>query len=233
MPSSRSQFKSTRMRVVLIDDWPTIRDLWRMECELRLKGVCEVVGEAGDGNEAVALILQSAPDCVVLDLKMPGMSGFEVIDAVRQRSPTVRFLVASSHCTPWAVSLIRKLGVAGFVDKPSEQSNALTQALTAIADGRTHFSPRFERVAHDLRGGRCPIAQVLSEREGELLALIVEALSDAEIGTKLGIAATTAKTHRGRIMRKLGMPNCTKLIQFAHEVGFAAFPPRTRYADRG
>lgn len=218
------------MKIVLVDDWASIRDLWRMECELRLSGVCDVVGEAGDGTEAVSCIAQLAPDCVVLDLEMPGMNGFEVIDAVRQYARVTQFLIASSHCTPWAVSLIRKLGVAGFVDKPSEHSGALTTALRAIAGGHTYFSPRFEQVAHDLRGTRCPIAQVLSEREMELLALIVAANSDAEIGAKVGIAAATAKTHRGRILRKLGMPNCSRLIQFAHDVGFAALPPRRRYA---
>lgn len=209
------------MRLVLVDDWAALRELWRVQCGIHLDDLCEIVGEAGDGIEAVACILQTKPDCVVLDLELPEMDGFGVMAVIRRKLPAVRFLVVSSHCTPWAVSVIRRIGVAGFVDKQAMKFEVLARAMRSIAAGGCFFSDKYEATVSLLQRGACPILQRLSLREIELLAYFSRAQSDSEIAERLGIAELTVKTHRGRILRKLDQPKTSALIDFAHSTGFA------------
>ncbi len=211
------------MRLVLVDDWAILRELWRAYCETSLGDVCEIVGEAGDGAEAVACILKTNPDCVVLDLELPLKNGFEVIATVRCTHPRVQFIVVSAHCTPWAVSIIRQLGIVGFVYKQCERLHTIGEAVRAVALGKTYFSPQYEAMVVHLQKGEFLVQQRLSRREIQLLTYFSQARSDEEIAKRMNVSAMTIKTHRGRILRKLDLPNSASLVNYLHTSGFATF----------
>src|SRR5688500_11957085 len=118
------------------------RDAIRKACGARFGH--EVIGESDSGLQAVELILRLKPDAVVLDLSLPDMDGFNVVDQVMKSLPSVRILVVSSHCDDYTLFRVERSRVHGFVDKNSNTVDTLQQALGAIEQGRIYFSPAFQ-----------------------------------------------------------------------------------------
>jgi len=106
----------------------------------------DVVGEAEDGRRAVALVAETGPDLVLLDLHLPNLDGFGVVEAIRKTQPNVRVLVLSSHCDSYTVFRAERARVQGFVDKNTTTGAALKTAITAVAAGRVSFSEAFHRI---------------------------------------------------------------------------------------
>ena len=209
------------MKLVLVDDWPSIREIWRDQCEQDLECKCEIVGETGDGEEAVECICRTKPDCVLLDLELLGMSGFEVISAVREQLPWMRFILVSAHCTRWSVYLAKKFHVVGFVDKRPNHLSDIKEAIHQVNAGGFYYSKSYQSITIQLQYEPCRIAQVLSDREQELLLLLIEPHSIEDIASRTGLSPGTVKNHRNHILQKLCMPNRLQLIRYAHDMGFA------------
>lgn len=180
----------------------------------------EVLGETESGVTAVEMILRLKPDVVLLDLSLPDMDGFNVVDRVTAKLPSVRILVLSSHCDDYTLFRVDQTGVHGFLDKASNTVEMLRDALREVDAGRCYFSETFQRARLARRQDPNSFLKVLSEWERAILALIGQGLSDAEIATRLNIAPSTAQKHRSNLLRKLGVKNTPKLIAFAIEHGF-------------
>ena len=214
------------MKLVIVEDHLLFREVLRKLCEKEFGFT--VVGEAGSGRTAVEVIRAHRPNIVLLDLNLPDGDGFDVIDEIQPAMPEVRFLVLSSYCSDYALYRVEKSAVHGFVDKNTQSVDMLREALRAVGQGHCYYSPAFMEAKMERHRDSNSYIKVLSNRERELLALMGQSLTDDEIGQKLGLSWKTVETHRGSILRKLGIPNTPKLIRFAIEMGLTPLPAGRR-----
>lgn len=200
------------------------REIIRQICSRRFGH--EIVGETDSGVKAVEMILQEKPDAVILDLSLPDMDGFNVVDRVLGVLPELRILVVSSHCDDYTLFRVEKSGVHGFLDKNSNSVETLQDALKAIEEGRVYFSAAFQRAKIARRNDPRSFTKVLSEWERAILSLIGQGLSDEEIGERLQLSPRTVQTHRSHLLQKLKIKGTPKLIAFAIEHGFTQVPAK-------
>lgn len=201
------------------------REVLRKLCAVELRH--EVVGEADDGERAVALVTETRPDLVLLDLHLPNLDGFGVVEQIRRILPNIRVLVLSSHCDEYTVFRAERARVQGFVDKNTNTVETLKEAIAAVADGRTSFSAAFQRVKATRRADPLSFEKVLSDRERTILALIGEPFTDEEIGRRLSISTATVEKHRFNLLRKLELRTTAELARYAREHGFTLSAPRS------
>ncbi|MDW8308037.1 MAG: response regulator transcription factor [Verrucomicrobiales bacterium] len=203
----------SRIRVLIADDHALVRE--GLRALLDAQPDLEVVGEAQDGVSAVTQSLHLKPDVVVMDLAMPGRSGIKAIEDLRQASPATRVVVLTMHDDEAYVRLARLAGAQGFVLKRS-LATELIRAIRAVHAGQTHF-PEVELPAPRQRGGSP--AELLTEREREVLRLIAHGHTTAAIAARLHISEKTVETHRAHIAEKLGLRTRADLVHFAIEHG--------------
>ena len=211
-----------RIRVMIADDHAVVRQGIRIVLE-QVEGI-EVVGEASDGDEALALARELRPDVVLLDVTMPGKTGLEVARDLRAEGPESAILILSMHDDPEYVLQAVRAGADGYVLKDVAPSE-LRAAIQAVHDGREYFA---ERVTHQLSVGlraelereqqRSRVAS-LTPREVEVLVLVAEGMTNREIGEKLDISPRTVETHRERVMTKLRIRTVAGLTRFVVEHG--------------
>ena len=210
------------LRVVIADDHSVVRQGIRGVLE-EVEGL-EVVGEAGDGEEALALVEALAPDVVVLDVNMPGKGGLEVAAELRDAANPVRVLVLSMHDDPEYVLQAVRSGADGYVLKDVAPAD-LRDAVQAVHEGREYFTAR---VTQQLSVGlRQEIEEEqlrsrldsITNREREVLVLVAEGLTNREIGERLDISPRTVETHRERVMTKLRIRTVAGLTRFVVEHG--------------
>lgn len=205
------------IRILLVDDHPLIREGIRA-CIEHAPHI-QIVGEAGDGREAVQRALELAPDVVVMDVNMPRLNGLAATALLRQQRPDARVLMLTLHDqSEYLLEMIR-VGARGCLNKES-QPNDLIRAIEKVAAGEAHFAledtVRFLR--RYLPAPACvlpPPIQALTEREREVLALIGRGLTNREISTQLDVAVRTVETHRERLMRKLDLHDTASLRAYA------------------
>lgn len=203
--------------VVLADDHPVVRVGLRALIE-DVQGL-RVVGEAGDGLEAVEMVEELRPDVLVLDLMMPGLGGLEVIRRVRAISPGTRIVVLSLYSDePYVVEALRS-GACGYVVKEASASE-LVRAIQEVCDGRYYLSSQLAQRAIEVylqtsaADAHDPYT-ALTRREREVLHMTAQGLSTAEIAARLYISRRTVENHRVSLMRKLGLKTRAQLIRFA------------------
>ena len=210
------------LRVVIAEDHSVVRQGIRGVME-ELDGL-EVVGEAGDGDEALALVIEQEPDVVVLDVNMPGRTGLEVARELRDAALPVRVLILSMHDDPEYVLQAVRSGADGYVLKDASPSE-LRDAVKAVHEGREYFTAR---VTQQLSVGlRREIEEeqlkarleALTKRETEVLLLVADGLTNREIGERLSISPRTVETHRERVMGKLRIRTVAGLTRFVVEHG--------------
>ncbi|HEU5077718.1 MAG TPA: response regulator transcription factor [Opitutaceae bacterium] len=199
-----------KIRVMLVDDHVLMR--MGLSFALNSQTDMKVVAEAEDGAEAVELYRQHHPDVVLLDLRMPKQNGIETLSELRRQFHSVHVLVLSNYSNGHEVAGALQAGASGFLSKDCPQS-MLTEAIREIAAGRQFLSPHASRHL----AGR--ISSQLSQREGEVLALIAKGLSNKEIGASLGIAETTVKAYVTGILTKLGVADRTQAVLSAIKRG--------------
>jgi two-component system nitrate/nitrite response regulator NarL len=204
-----------RIKILLADDHPVVRKGLR-SC-LAPQEHLEVVGEASNGQEALALARQLLPDLVLMDLDMPQMSGLAVTETLARELPQIKVLILSMHDETDNISRVLQSGARGYVLKeaPTEE---LVKAIETVNSGEAFFSPEFARVALNqfVQGHEDgPQANVLTDREREVLIHIAGGLLNKEIASVLGVGVRTVETHRERIMRKLKIHSVAGLTKFA------------------
>ena len=211
----------SKIRILLADDHAILRE--GLKALLKLSDDFEVVGEAGDGNEAVEACARLAPHVVLMDVAMPGLGGLEATVAIKKTCPDVKVLVLTQYEDPEYVRRFLKAGVSGYVLKRTAGPE-LAQAIRAAARGGLVLDPAIAREAlHEPSGGTTADADdpydALTDREKQVLKLVAEGRSNKEVAALLGISVKTAMTHREHVMEKLELHSRTDLIRFAIRTG--------------
>ncbi|MFZ5846148.1 MAG: response regulator [Actinomycetota bacterium] len=205
-------------RVVIVDDHAMFRTGVRAE----IASSVDVVGEAADVDEAVAVIAAARPDVVLLDVHLPGGGGVEVMRRVGNRVPETRFLALSvSDAAEDVIGTIRG-GARGYVTK-SITGPELLAAIDRVADGDAVFSPRLAGFVLDAFAGSIEVAQVdedldrLTEREREVMRLIARGYAYKEVASELFISVKTVETHVSSVLRKLQLSSRHELTRWASD----------------
>jgi DNA-binding NarL/FixJ family response regulator len=205
----------SRPRVVIVDDHAMFRAGVRHELGVAV----DVVAEAADAQTAIAAVLGTLPDVVLLDVHLPGGGGLEVLRQVHARAPEVRFLALSvSDAAEDVIGIIRG-GARGYVTK-SITGPELVSAIRRVADGDAVFSPRLAGFVLDaFAGGEAPSVDEdldrLTQREREVLRLIARGYAYKEIAKELYISIKTVETHVSAVLRKLQLSNRYELTRWA------------------
>ncbi len=204
------------LRVVIVDDHAMFRAGVRHE----IGPHCEVVGEGEDVATAVAAIVRTAPDVVLLDVHLPGGGGAEVIKQVLPINPQVKFLALSVSDAAQDVIGVIRAGARGYVTK-SISSEELLEGMTRVAAGDAVFSPRLAGFVLDAFSGAVDVSSIdeeldrLSAREREVLKLIARGYSYKEVARELFISIKTVETHVSSVLRKLQLSNRHQLTKWA------------------
>ena len=204
------------IRVLLVDDQQMIRAGLRMLCEAQPD--VEVVGEAGNGRDAVVLAERLAPDVVVMDLRMPGVDGITATGRILAARPATRVLVLTTFGDDDHLYPALTAGACGFLLKDAPPAELLDGIRRAAAGGSPFSEEVLTRLvqrAVQARPEQPRPADDLTTREREVLDLVAEGLSNTEIGERLHIGVTTVKTHITSLMTKTGSPNRVRLALYA------------------
>ena len=202
-------------RVLLVDDHSILRvSLSRL---LDAEDDIEVVGTAGDGSEAVALVAERAPDVVLMDLSMPVMDGVEATRSIVASGATAKVVVLTSFSDRDRINEALEAGAIGYLLKDAEPDELL-RGVRAAARGDWPIDPRAARL---LLGGGRPSGPRLSAREQEVLGLVAAGLANKLIARKLGISERTVKAHLTRIFEQLGVTDRTQAALWAQQHGVA------------
>ncbi|MBK8027226.1 MAG: response regulator transcription factor [Chloroflexi bacterium] len=209
------------IRIVLADDHAVLRAGLRVL--LNSEPDITVVGEAGDGAEALRVVAEVQPDILVLDLMMPHVKGLDVIEQIITSYPETRVLVLTMHTDTQYIRHVMKAGGAGYVLKSSADTE-LIKAIRTIAGGNSYLTPEATQVLlSDYREKEVKAAEpkkesdldLLSEREREVLVMTALGYSSREIGELLFISPKSVDTYRQRLMEKLHLENRADLVQYA------------------
>ena len=209
--------------VLIADDQDLVREGLRMllEAEPDLR----VVGEAGDGRQALAQARQLDPDVILMDVRMPGMNGIEATTRLAQAGSRARILMLTTYNLDEYVYYALKAGASGFLLKDATREQ-LTSAVRAVSAGETLLAPAItRRLIEDFCRGPAPgntaatAAGPLSERELEVVRLVARGLSNAEIAARLYLSEATVKSHIARTLAKLGLRDRVQVAVYAYEHG--------------
>jgi DNA-binding NarL/FixJ family response regulator len=206
-----------KIHILLADDHAVVRQGFKMI--LAAQPDMEIVGEAGNGREALELAGQLQPDVIVMDVAMPELNGIEATRRVADLSPRSRVLALSMHKDSVYVREILRAGARGYLLKDSIASDLLA-AVRAVARGEGYLSPGVsDAVLNDYRRHVTDPIDLLTSREREVLQMIAEGKTNKEIATVLNLSVYTVDAHRGRIMEKLNLHSVTDLVRFAVRCG--------------
>jgi DNA-binding NarL/FixJ family response regulator len=210
-------------RVVLADDQALVRGGFRMILDARPD--IEVVGEAGDGAEAVGMVERLRPDVVLMDVRMPDVDGIEATRRIVASGSPARVIVLTTYDVDDSVFAALRAGASGFMLKDVRPAE-LVEAIRVVAQGDALLAPSvtrrlLDRFADSLPGPAAPLPDLadLTEREAEVLRLVALALSNAEIAERLVVTEATVKTHVSSILRKLGLRDRVQAVVFAYDAG--------------
>jgi two-component system, NarL family, response regulator NreC len=202
-----------RIRILLADDHAVVRQGFKMI--LSAQPDMEIVGEAGNGREAVELSEQLHPDVVVMDVAMPELNGIEATRRLSAAAPHARVVALSMHKDSVYVREILRAGARGYLLKDSPAPDLLA-AVRAVASGEGYLSPAVsDAVLNDYRRHVTNPVDLLSSREREVLQMLAEGKTNKEIAVILNLSVYTVDAHRGRIMEKLNLHSINELVRFA------------------
>jgi DNA-binding NarL/FixJ family response regulator len=179
-----------------------------------------VVGEVGNGREAVRRAEELHPDVLVADISMPDLNGIEAARMIREKCPATRVVILSMHSSTEHIFRAFEAGASGYVLKESAGAEVINAVRTVHAGGR-YLSPALEDAARDYRSSspRSSPLESLSTRERQVLQLVVEGKSSAEIARIIHLSPKSVETYRSRLMKKLGVGDIPALVKFAIQHG--------------
>lgn len=219
------------IRVVLADDQAVVRD--GLTLLLSASDDIEVVGAAGDGAEAVRLVLELTPDVALLDLRMPELDGAQVTAELAGRTPSVRVLILTTYADDDAILPALRAGAVGYLTKDAS-GEQLVGAIRDVAAGRTVLDPNVQRRLVELlradpapaggpasapAGGPAEPVEGLTRREVDVVRLVAEGLSNQQIARRLVLSEATVKTHLNHVLAKLDVDGRPGLVAWAWRSG--------------
>jgi DNA-binding NarL/FixJ family response regulator len=230
--SDRSQ-EPEPVRVLLADDQRLVRE--SLGTLLGLLPGIEMVASASDGEEALALADEHRPDVVLMDLRMPRMDGIEATRRLRERCPDVHVIALTTYADDESVLGALRAGARGYLTKDAG-SEDIRSAILTVAAGEAALDPSVQhhvvaalagedgRTGHVAASGDSGLPDDLTPREAEVLALIAEGLTNAEIAERLFVSPTTVKSHINHLFTKAGLRDRTQAVNYAYRTGIA-IPP--------
>ncbi len=210
------------IRTLLVDDHALVRE--GIRALLQMHEDINVVGEANDGREAIEKTRELSPDVIVMDISMPSMGGIEATRQILQENPTARIVILSRHDDLSYARSLLKVGASGYVPKKAV-STELVEAIRAVSAGDMFLHPAVARaVAKDYVQlvqfeDKAEPYERLTDREKEILKLLVEGASSRKVAERLCLTTKTVLNHRRNIMEKLGIENPAQLIRYALKLG--------------
>ena len=217
---------ATRIRVLIVDDHSVVR--MGLRVFLDLQPDIEVVGEASDGSEGVAVARRLEPDVILMDLLMPNMDGITAIGRIKAERPETEIVTMTSFIEEDKVTAALEAGASGYVLKDAE-AEEVAAAVRAAYAGEVHLDPAVARLlAQRMRLRKSPgdeLAEPLTDREKDVLNLLGQGMSNKEIGSSLFITERTARTYVSNILGKLGFASRTQAALYAVEHKLVE-PPR-------
>jgi DNA-binding NarL/FixJ family response regulator len=211
----------TRIRILLADDHAVLRA--GLRALIASQPDMDVVGEAGDGEEAVRKAVALRPDVAIVDITMPGPGGIKTIERIRRAAPATRVLVLTMHDAPAYLRAALAAGAVGYVVKRAADSE-LIAAIRDVHRGRTVLDASLatQVVQSGVRrrpaaGG--PAASPLSPREREVLELVAQGYTNQQIADRFGLSVKTVETYRARLVEKLGLQSRAELVRYALDSG--------------
>jgi len=204
----------TRIRVLLADDHAMMLD--GLKALLATAPDIRVVAEVANGRDAVRRTLELRPQVVIMDVSMPDLNGIEAARLLRERLPDVRVVILSMHSSSEHVYRALEAGAAGYLLKESAGSE-LALAVRTVHTGRRYLSSAL----HTTEVAERPVGPLasLSSRERQVMQLVVEGRSSAQIAAMVSLSPKTVETYRSRLMKKLGVGDVTSLVKFAIQHG--------------
>jgi len=210
------------IRILIADDHAVVRE--GLSGLLQREHDMQVVGLARDGREAVLRAIEIRPDVVVMAIAMPELNGIEATRAIRKACDSSRVVILSMHATSQHVHLAARAGADGYVVKSGETAE-IVEAIRAVHNGRRYVCKKITGpiASEFLEGGRAesPL-ELLSSRERQMLQIILEGKTSAEIANAFSLSVKTVQTYRSRMMRKLGIGNLPSLVKFAIRHGLTS-----------
>ncbi|HUL35392.1 MAG TPA: response regulator transcription factor [Candidatus Eisenbacteria bacterium] len=211
-----------KLRILLADDHTVMRT--GLRALLERQGNIEIVAEAENGRQAVALCSSLAPEIAIMDVGMPMLNGIEATKALLKESPSTGVVMLSMHSDESYVIRSLQAGARGYLLKDSAASDLLS-AIQAVSQGKSFFSPAIRRLlAEDYvrvlqQKGEVDSYELLTMREREILQLLAEGKTNKEVANALHISPYTVETHRSNILEKLGLHSPAELILYAVRKG--------------
>ena len=213
------------VRILLANDHTVMRNGLRLLLERQPN--LQVVGEAADGRQAVALCETVNPDVVVMDIAMPNLNGIEAARQIVNRNPRTAIAILSMHSDESYVIRALKAGARAYLLKDSAEADLLA-AVRALTDGKSFFSPAISKILVEdymrqleSRGAE-DTYELLTNREREVLQLLAEGRTNKEVANMLNLSLYTVETHRAHILQKLNLHSVPELILYAVRKGIIA-----------
>jgi DNA-binding NarL/FixJ family response regulator len=205
-------------RLLIIEDQTAVREI--LVEVLGSDSQYKLVGQSGDGNEALAMCLELKPDVVVLDARLPGMGGVDLLRCITKELPSTKVLVFSGNENPHLIREMLEAGARGFVEKTANFAE-FKKGLAAIALGGTYLGPAVAKALEEALDRKTPglERENLTKREREILELVAGGHTTKAIASRLGISAKTVDNHRTNLMRKLNIHDIASLTRHAIEAG--------------
>jgi two-component system response regulator NreC len=216
---------NTPVRIVLADDHTVMRNGLRLLLERQPH--LQVVGEAADGRQAVALSESANPDVVIMDIGMPNLNGIEAARQIVNRSPRTAIAILSMHSDESYVIRALKAGARAYLLKDSAEADLLA-AVRALTEGKSFFSPAISKILVEdymrqlENRGAEDTYELLTNREREILQLLAEGRTNKEVANMLNLSLYTVETHRTHILQKLNLHSVPELILYAVRKGIIA-----------
>ncbi|HUG79731.1 MAG TPA: response regulator transcription factor [Burkholderiales bacterium] len=208
------------IRILIADDHAVVAD--GLKHLIEAQGDLEVIATVGDGREAVRVAHELRPDVVLMDLSMPELNGADATRAIREREPQCRVIVLSMYADREYVRRALRAGAAGYVVKRSA-AKEVVEAIRAVHAGQRYLSPKVaDVVIGDYAEERDDPLARLSAREREVLQLLAEGRTGAEIAQRLSLSQKTVETYRARLVEKLGIRDVAGLVRFAIQKGLVS-----------
>ena len=206
---------------IIVDD----HDLFRTCVISFIENNCSditITGEAESGEELLKLLPQKSADVILLDIKLPGMSGIEISRRLRNDYPNIKILIITSETTIEIIQELLVIGIDGFISKSAGRSSELPEAIRAIAAGQTYYGRDVAAIMYDIfvdKKNSTEPSDEFTDREREIILLCREGLPSKLIADRLKISPRTVETYKTRIFHKLGINSTMEMVQYALNKG--------------